>query len=121
MQSGRSVLTISADDLDIGLNGRVRYTFDGGNNGGGDFMLDPVSGVLRTNRELDRERTAKYKLKAFAVDRGQPERSTEVTITVDVLDVNDNAPQVSVIKKRPALCSKFKLINFQLLTYTLLR
>ena len=89
---GSSVLTISAMDRDQGLNGHIRYTFDGGNNGGGDFTLDPTLGILRTDRTLDRERTDSYQLVAFAVDRGVPERSTSVVINIDVQDMNDNAP-----------------------------
>ncbi len=90
---GESVLTVEATDRDAGLNGRVRYTFEGGDSGDGDFMLDPTSGVLRIAAPLDHEHTAAYQLVAYAVDRGTPERSTAVTISVDVIDINDNAPQ----------------------------
>ena len=70
-----------------------RYTFENGYNGMGDFMLDPTLGVLRTAQELDRERVNNYELRAYAIDRGNPERSTSVVINVIVEDVNDNAPQ----------------------------
>lgn len=89
---GTSILTVSALDGDQGLNGHVRYTFEGGNSGDGDFMLDPTLGILRTAKELDHERISRYELKAFAVDRGTPEKSTSVTINIHVKDVNDNAP-----------------------------
>ncbi len=90
---GTSILTISATDEDQGLNGRIRYTFEGGENGGGDFILDPTLGILRTAKELDRERIDHYELRAFAVDRGVPERSTSVHINIQIEDVNDNSPQ----------------------------
>jgi cadherin EGF LAG seven-pass G-type receptor 1 len=90
---GTSVLTIQARDADVGLNGRLRYTFEGGNSGAGDFRLDPVLGILRVNKELDRERVAQYELIAYAIDRGTPEQSTSVVIDIQVDDVNDNAPQ----------------------------
>ena len=70
-----------------------RYSFENGYNGGGDFMLDPTLGVLRTAQELDRERINTYELRAYAIDRGNPERSTSVVINIIVEDVNDNAPQ----------------------------
>ena len=91
--SGTSVLTVTATDIDADLNGRVRYTFEGGNSGDGDFTLDPTLGVLRTGKPLDRERVARYELVAFAVDRGTPELSTSVGVTIVVDDVNDNRPE----------------------------
>ena len=42
---------------------------------------------------LDRETVNQYNLVAFAVDRGDPALSTSVTVIIDVLDVDDNAPQ----------------------------
>jgi cadherin EGF LAG seven-pass G-type receptor 1 len=93
---GTSVAAIAASDADQGLNGRVFYTFDGvgAYSGEGDFSVDAVHGTIRVARPLDRERTARYALVALAVDRGEPVPLTaSVTITVDVDDVNDNAPQ----------------------------
>ena len=90
---GTSVLTIRAVDSDESLNGRIRYSFENGFDGNGDFMLDPTLGILRTGQELDRERLSSYELKAYAIDRGSPELSTSVMIRILVQDVNDNAPQ----------------------------
>lgn len=90
---GTSVLQIFATDKDLGLNGQIRYSFSGGNNGDGAFRVDPTSGIIRTNRMLDRESVALYNLVAYAVDRGSPALSTSVTITIYVEDVNDNPPR----------------------------
>ncbi|XP_028304678.1 cadherin EGF LAG seven-pass G-type receptor 1 isoform X4 [Gouania willdenowi] len=87
-----SVLQISASDRDSGSNGRVGYTFQGGDDGDGDFMIEPYSGIIRTLRKLDRENVPVYNLKAFAVDRGVPPLKAAVSITIIVQDVNDNAP-----------------------------
>lgn len=86
-----SVLQISATDRDSGSNGWVTYTFQGGDDGDGDFKIEP-SGIIRTNRRLDRENVHVYNLKAFAVDRGTPPLKTPVDIQVTVLDINDNPP-----------------------------
>ena len=88
----RFVRRVSAVDADAGLNGRVWYTFDGGEDGDGAFSMDPTSGVVRTSRVLDRETVAQYQLLALAVDRGSPTRSSSVTVVVDVDDINDNPP-----------------------------
>ncbi|KFV10929.1 Cadherin EGF LAG seven-pass G-type receptor 1, partial [Tauraco erythrolophus] len=87
-----SVLQLSATDRDSGLNGRLLYTFQGGDDGDGDFYIEPTSGVIRTLRKLDRENVAVYSLRAFAVDRGTPPLKASVDIQVTVLDINDNPP-----------------------------
>ncbi|XP_035377944.1 cadherin EGF LAG seven-pass G-type receptor 3 isoform X2 [Electrophorus electricus] len=87
-----SVLQISATDRDAHANGRVQYTFQNGEDGDGDFTIEPTSGIVRTVRRLDRESVPFYELTAFAVDRGIPPQRTPVRIQVSVMDVNDNAP-----------------------------
>ncbi|XP_058144461.1 cadherin EGF LAG seven-pass G-type receptor 3 isoform X2 [Dasypus novemcinctus] len=87
-----SVLQISATDRDAHANGRVQYTFQNGEDGGGDFTIEPTSGIVRTVRRLDREAVPVYELTAYAVDRGIPPLRTPVSIQVTVQDVNDNAP-----------------------------
>ncbi|XP_034000929.1 cadherin EGF LAG seven-pass G-type receptor 3 isoform X2 [Trematomus bernacchii] len=87
-----SVLQISATDRDAHTNGRVQYTFQNGEDGDGDFTIEPTSGIVRSVRRLDRESVPFYELTAYAVDRGIPPQRTPVHIQVTVLDVNDNAP-----------------------------
>uniref|UniRef100_A0A671KWY0 Cadherin EGF LAG seven-pass G-type receptor 1-like n=1 Tax=Sinocyclocheilus anshuiensis TaxID=1608454 RepID=A0A671KWY0_9TELE len=87
-----SVLQISASDRDSGSNGRVSYTFQGGDDGEGDFMIEQYSGIIRTQRKLDRENVPVYNLKAYAVDRGVPPLKAAVEVQISVLDINDNAP-----------------------------
>uniref|UniRef100_A0A8C9SI64 Cadherin, EGF LAG seven-pass G-type receptor 2 n=1 Tax=Scleropages formosus TaxID=113540 RepID=A0A8C9SI64_SCLFO len=87
-----SVVQVSATDLDSGLNGRIFYTFHGGEDGDGDFIIESTSGIVRTLRRLDRENMPAYTLRAFAVDKGLPALRTPVEIQVSVQDVNDNPP-----------------------------
>uniref|UniRef100_A0A6Q2YZ44 Cadherin EGF LAG seven-pass G-type receptor 2 n=1 Tax=Esox lucius TaxID=8010 RepID=A0A6Q2YZ44_ESOLU len=87
-----SVVQVSATDRDSGLNGRVFYTFQGGEDGDGDFIIESTSGIVRTLRRLDRENMPLYTLQAFAVDKGVPALKTSVDIQVTILDVNDNPP-----------------------------
>ncbi|XP_029430115.1 cadherin EGF LAG seven-pass G-type receptor 2 [Rhinatrema bivittatum] len=87
-----SVLQVSATDRDSGLNGRVSYTFQGGDDGDGDFLIESTSGIVRTLRRLDRENVPLYELKAFAVDKGIPALKMPIDIQITVLDVNDNPP-----------------------------
>ncbi|KAG8198293.1 hypothetical protein JTE90_021547 [Oedothorax gibbosus] len=90
---GSSVIQVSASDKDIGLSGQVRYTFSGGEDGDGAFIVEPTSGIIRTNQLLDRESVSLYRLTVHAVDRGVTPLSSAATITVNVEDVNDNPPR----------------------------
>ena len=75
-----------------GVNGQVSYSFVGGNDGNGAFVIDENSGVIRTAQRLDREQTEAYNLVAFARDGGRPMQETSVDIVVTILDENDNPP-----------------------------
>lgn len=69
---------ISATDADVGLNGRVHYELEAKDREEGSFVIDPASGVIRTNKALDRESVAIYDLKALAIDGGTPPQSSTV-------------------------------------------
>ncbi|NXH17451.1 PCD16 protein, partial [Bucco capensis] len=90
-QSRVALHTLRASDPDAGENGRLEYRLADGDPGQ-DFSMDPVSGVLSTARALDRERVASYVLTVVVQDHGSPPRSASTTVTVRVLDLNDNAP-----------------------------
>ncbi|RVE52505.1 hypothetical protein evm_002899 [Chilo suppressalis] len=89
---GISVTQVSATDADVGLNGRVHYELDAKDREEGSFIIDPSSGVIRTNKALDRESVATYDLKALAVDGGSPPQSSTVIVHIKVEDVNDSPP-----------------------------
>lgn len=83
------VMAIKAVDKDEGRNGYVEYSLKEPSLS---FNLGAVDGLLRIAEPLDRERRQNYTLRISAKDRGEPSKSSEATITVLVLDENDNAP-----------------------------
>lgn len=89
---GTSVVQVSATDADVGLNGRIRYTLSDKDQEDGSFVIDPTSGVIRTNKGLDRESVAMYELEAYAIDRGSPTLSSSVPVTIRIEDINDSPP-----------------------------
>ncbi|KAL4710435.1 hypothetical protein ACJJTC_008837 [Scirpophaga incertulas] len=89
---GTSVIQVSATDADVGLNGRVHYELDPKDREEGSFVIDSASGVIRTNKALDRESVATYDLKALAIDGGTPALSSTVIVHVKIEDVNDSPP-----------------------------
>ncbi|XP_014243159.1 protocadherin-like wing polarity protein stan isoform X2 [Cimex lectularius] len=88
---GTSVIQVSATDSDVGLNGRVRYSLEETDT----FIMEPITGVVRVNRALDRESVASYKLVVIASDRATPPLSSSVVITINIEDVNDSPPTFS--------------------------
>ncbi|MGH0125785.1 UNVERIFIED_CONTAM: hypothetical protein FKN15_051026 [Acipenser sinensis] len=57
-----------------------------------DFVINGSTGLVTSTVVLDRERTAEYYLRVVARDAGQFPRSSTSTLTVRVLDVNDETP-----------------------------
>ncbi|OWR45133.1 cadherin [Danaus plexippus plexippus] len=89
---GTSVTQVGATDADVGLNGRVHYELETRDREEGSFVIDPASGVIRTNKALDRESVAIYDLKALAIDGGTPPQSSTVIVHIKVEDINDSPP-----------------------------
>lgn len=48
------VLQVSAEDLDSQVNGRITYSILKGDRNN-QFWIDPVTGLLKVNKRLDRE------------------------------------------------------------------
>ncbi|XP_078078835.1 protocadherin-16-like [Mustelus asterias] len=86
-----SLFTAKATDRDTGENGRVEYQIIEGDPSG-HFRIDKKTGLLSTNRGLDRESISVYTLTILARDQGIPQHSSTVTVSITVLDINDNSP-----------------------------
>ncbi|CAN9501862.1 unnamed protein product [Ophioblennius macclurei] len=88
---GSQVLEVSASDPDDELNGKVLYFLS--EEAQGAFTVDENSGRITTSAPLDREKSHSYSFQVFAVDLSPAApRNTSAQVTVNVLDVNDNAP-----------------------------
>ncbi|XP_075996428.1 protocadherin Fat 3-like, partial [Genypterus blacodes] len=88
---GQTVTKLLAEDLDSQVNGRITYSVLTGDRNN-HFWIDPVTGVLKVNKGLDRELVSRFTLAVQAFDSGSPAMSSTVTVNVDVSDVNDNPP-----------------------------
>ncbi|XP_077465395.1 protocadherin Fat 2 [Stigmatopora argus] len=92
--AGTAVLTVTASDKDVGGDGVIRYLIQDGS-GLGVFSINEETGVIRTTRPLDREKVAHYWLSVVATDLGAEPRSSWTQVYVELLDVNDNPPELS--------------------------
>ncbi|NXE32689.1 CAD23 protein, partial [Ptilorrhoa leucosticta] len=91
LPAGSSVFQVVAIDLDEGPNGQVSYRMQVGMPRM-DFLINSTSGLVTSTAVLDRERIPEYYLRVVASDAGAPAKSSTSTLTVKVLDVNDENP-----------------------------
>uniref|UniRef100_A0A9W3H407 Protocadherin alpha-10-like n=1 Tax=Camelus bactrianus TaxID=9837 RepID=A0A9W3H407_CAMBA len=97
-RNGTMVIRLNASDLDEGLNGHILYSFatDVSPNTEAAFRIDSISGEIKVNGKIDFEENKLWKLHIEAVDKGNPPMFGHCTILIDVLDINDNAPELLV-------------------------
>ena len=90
--SGTSVITVIAFDPDEGTNAQFDYGLKG--DFSSYFRIDASSGLVTTNKTLDREAAEgdRYILNVTATDQGSPTRKCSATLNIAVLDENDNTP-----------------------------
>ncbi|NXC75457.1 PCDGK protein, partial [Anhinga anhinga] len=96
--SGTLVARISAYDLDEGPNGDIVYSFSSHTPAKVRelFALDSATGELRIKGQLDYEETKLYEIYLQAKDRGAVPGVAHCKVLVEVVDVNDNTPEVTV-------------------------
>uniref|UniRef100_A0A3B5QBC8 Cadherin domain-containing protein n=1 Tax=Xiphophorus maculatus TaxID=8083 RepID=A0A3B5QBC8_XIPMA len=119
--TGTSVLTVSALDQDSVLDWN-RFIFrivDGNTNSS--FSIDPLNGIVLVNSDLDRERWPVYNLTVTATDHGSPPATGTTNVIVNIVDINDNAPQlvtnkIQVKENQPegAIVARLNAFDFDL-------
>ncbi|XP_029113594.1 protocadherin-19-like isoform X2 [Scleropages formosus] len=93
---GAYLLSVSAKDPDLGLNGTVSYqiipsqvrdmpvfTY---------VSINPTSGDIYALRSFNHEHTRTFEFKVLAKDGGNPSLTSNATVRIVILDVNDNTP-----------------------------
>uniref|UniRef100_A0A8D1M991 Protocadherin gamma subfamily A, 4 n=1 Tax=Sus scrofa TaxID=9823 RepID=A0A8D1M991_PIG len=92
---GTRLLTVNATDPDDGFNAQLSYVLDKMPGKIAEiFNLDSVTGDLSILKSLDYEDATFYEIKIEAQDG--PGLLSKAKILVSVLDVNDNAPEVTI-------------------------
>ncbi|NWT45920.1 PCDA7 protein, partial [Chroicocephalus maculipennis] len=90
--------TVSATDLDEGINSDIMYLFSRHVTAEVKemFTIDEIKGEIRLRGKLDHEEKGSYEITVEARDKGFPPLSGHCKVVLEVLDVNDNAPEVWV-------------------------
>jgi protocadherin Fat 4 len=90
---GKTFLRVVATDSDSGINGRVKYSILPGKQGKY-FSIDSSTGnIAIANVKLDYEYLTQYSFEIQAEDGAQNPRTDQATVTVNVVDYNDNLPE----------------------------
>uniref|UniRef100_A0A8C7NGT1 Protocadherin Fat 4 n=1 Tax=Oncorhynchus mykiss TaxID=8022 RepID=A0A8C7NGT1_ONCMY len=95
MPLSASVMTITAHDTDADINGQLEYSIVQQTPRGGHFSIDSSSGLIFTNKEIDREFSNLFELTVKATDQAVPvefRRFALKNVTIWVTDLNDNVP-----------------------------
>ena len=102
---GAVIALVDASDPDLGAGGQVRYslsssmtgyassgsvTVEGIESSSERFSIDRMTGTVRLARRLDFEERQLYNLTIVARDRGSPSLSSQASLAVEVVDVNEN-------------------------------
>ncbi|XP_047411601.1 protocadherin alpha-2-like [Sciurus carolinensis] len=96
--NGTLVVKLNASDADEGSNGEIVYSLssDMSSTIQTKFKIDTSSGEVRTKGKLDYEETKFYDIHVIASDKGTPSMSGHCKISVKLVDINDNTPEVSI-------------------------
>ncbi|XP_057205138.1 protocadherin alpha-8-like isoform X4 [Triplophysa rosa] len=95
---GTSVVTVQASDSDEGINGEIMYSFI--NHDDSDianaFTIDSISGLISVKGNIDYEKSNAVEIRVQAKDKGHNPRAAHCKVLIEVIDVNDNVPEISV-------------------------
>ncbi|KAL0182391.1 hypothetical protein M9458_021766, partial [Cirrhinus mrigala] len=94
---GNTILKLNATDPDEGLNGEVVYKLKQGQKGIADkFAVNNTTGEITVIGTLDYEDISAYEIRVEAWDRGHTPLASHCKVLVEILDINDNAPDITL-------------------------
>ncbi|XP_072573604.1 protocadherin alpha-2-like isoform X4 [Paramormyrops kingsleyae] len=95
---GTSVIMLNATDLDDGANSEVVYSFSKHEQGqiSDIFYIDPHTGLITVKGDIDYELKNAFDIRVQAKDKGQPPMAAHCKVLIEVLDLNDNSPEIIV-------------------------
>ncbi|XP_006876312.1 PREDICTED: protocadherin-7-like isoform X2 [Chrysochloris asiatica] len=93
LQPNSPVGMVTVMDADKGKNAEMRLYIEENSN---IFSIENDTGTIYSTMSFDREHQTTYTFRVKAVDGGDPPRSATATVSLFVMDENDNAPTVSL-------------------------
>ncbi|XP_047196496.1 protocadherin alpha-8-like [Hippoglossus stenolepis] len=95
---GTAVFTLNATDADEGPNSEIVYALRSKDQDHilDVFKIDPDTGIISVKGKIDYEERRAFEIRAEARDKGHPPMSAHSKVLVEVIDINDNAPEITV-------------------------
>lgn len=95
---GASIIDLNATDPDEGTNGKIVYSFSSHVPPKilKTFKINPENGLITLIKNVDYEATASFELDVQAQDLGPNSIPGLCKIVVNVVDVNDNKPEINI-------------------------
>ncbi|XP_037117240.1 protocadherin alpha-2-like isoform X12 [Syngnathus acus] len=95
---GSVVIKLNATDLDEGMNSKITYSIikRSQNDPSNVFNLNTETGEITVKGPLNYEETPAYEVRIQAMDQGPVPRSANAKLLIEIVDVNDNAPEITV-------------------------
>ena len=87
--------SFSASDADEPGTPNSQLTFTLNNAAAVPFAVNPATGRVTATQTLDREASPQYTLSITVSDAGSPQQTATFSVTVAVVDQNDNSPAVT--------------------------
>ncbi|XP_078407357.1 protocadherin-10-like [Cetorhinus maximus] len=96
--TGTRVIILNATDLDDGPNGEIRYSLSSHASARvrEQFDVNSKTGEIRLKGNLDYEENKAFQINVQAMDKGSDAMSGHCNVFVDIIDVNDNPPEVTL-------------------------
>ena len=91
LENGTQVAVFEATDADSGSNAIITYRLQAP--GDVPFQIHPTTGFVHLAGSLDYETETSYLMEVVASDQGVPSLSATASLSVEVLDENDNQPE----------------------------
>ncbi|XP_051774559.1 protocadherin alpha-3-like isoform X35 [Ctenopharyngodon idella] len=93
---GTHVITVQAVDLDEGVNGEIIYAIVNNDKNVDVFSINPATGEITVQKDVDYEQRSAIELRIQAKDKSNNPRAAHCKVLVEIVDVNDNIPVISV-------------------------
>ncbi|XP_075400568.1 protocadherin-7 isoform X1 [Tenrec ecaudatus] len=93
LQPNSPVGMVTVMDADKGKNAEMRLSIEESSD---IFSIENDTGTIYSTMSFDREHQTTYTFRVKAVDGGDPPRSATATVSLFVMDENDNAPTVTL-------------------------
>uniref|UniRef100_H3C4D4 Protocadherin gamma-C3 n=1 Tax=Tetraodon nigroviridis TaxID=99883 RepID=H3C4D4_TETNG len=99
--NGSFVVSVKATDTDEGPNGEIEYSLGVHTSPSvmSLFHIDAVTGDISLKKQIDYETQTSYRIDVSARDKGIPKMEGHCSVQVDVVDINDNSPEIVLTSK----------------------